>query len=776
MTDDPTIQGEQPDDALLQEARDRFKSCIDAEAELRPLWLADLQFERGGRNQWSEAALRLRDDAINPRPVITINKTRVHCRQVINDLRQQRPGIKVLPVDDKADIKTAQALEGIIRNIEAVSDAATAYDMAAHPQVVAGIGYWRVIAERVDEALNQQEPRILPVWNPLSVYLDPMAQFPDGRDAEFGFVVDDMRKEEAMRLYGLAESDMPSWDDKGVGGGTMAAWLPEAGLVRIAEYFRIERKDREFVQTTDGEYERAVYEALPPEGRPLPVSVTSRKVKCCYWYRITGTKVLETRELPTQYVPIVRVVGDWTLIDGKRDVRGLVRDMKDPARVYNYSVTTNAEIVALQPKAPHVGPAAAFEGHEKDWDAAHFRNIPRLAYNHIDENGNPIPRPERSQPPVPSPAMMAMMQQADGDLMAAAGRFEASLGQQGDEQSGRAIIARQRQGDNATFHFGANQAAAIAQTGRILVDMIPRLYDTARIARILGEDGKPDFARLDPSQPSAFAETEQDDGSRVQLYNVTAGRYDVMVTTGPNYATKRQETAAQMVELVRSDPTLTQKAGDIIVRNLDIQGADALADRLKLFLPPEVQQAADAQNGDAEAAKMAAVEQAIVAQVQPIMEQMQAALQEAEAAAAEKDARIAELEAQVASKEGEQQTKLAEAAMKRETEMARVEADVAIAAITAMGGEKDDDEGESETPEAAPQPQTVVIVDKAAQEGFAALSEALAQIAARVDQQGEHLMSIAERVDRPRTKRGRIAMDADGMPTGEFEVIEEAMH
>lgn len=732
--------------AFLDIARKRFKLAQDAEHKLREKWLEDMRFEQG--QQWPEEVRRLREkDPANPRPCLTVNKTQLHVRQVCNDIRQNRPQIKVLPVDGVADIETAEIYSGLIRNIEAVSDADIAYDVAVKPQVTAGIGYFRIRTELIDAKLNLQDIRIDPIWNPLSVYMDPEIQHPAGADARWCFIVQDMSREALREKYPKAQ--LPDFGNSGRGDSTMASWYPGEDIVRVAEYYYLERELKRFYETEDGEvYDEDGYQKI---GSPQPVKVREQYVNCCYWAKITGTEILEETKIPSAYIPVIRVAGNESLIDGERDVRGIVRDMRDPQRIYNYWVTLNTEVIALSPKSPYLVPFDAIEGHEQDWNRANVDNLPYLPYNHVDENGTPIPQPMRAAPPMQSTALVQAIMQADADLMGVVGRFEASIGEQGNEKSGRAIIARQKQGDNATFHFTDNLTRAIRHAGRILVDMIPQVYDTKRMLRVLGEDGSSDFAEVDPALPRPMVEERDLTGKARRIYNLGVGRYDVTCVAGPSYATKRQEAADMLTQLAQADPTLMQKAGDLIVRSFDLPGAEDLAKRLKAFLPPEVQQGEDEQDSAAQVAQAQEMgRQEVVAQVTPVIQQLQASLQEAAQEAAQQAQKIQSLEQQLADRASERDVRLQEAQLKAEAESGKAEMElVRVLLEKALTQAEQTEQPQSEPPAESSD-----------------MNGALAELQQQVAQ-------LAEAVSRPKRKQIRVTeVDDQGVPVA-AEVVEE---
>lgn len=570
------------DEDIVKEAHKRFARCEDRESETRPLWKADLRFANGdpdNKFQWDEAMWKSRE--AERRPYLTINKTKQHNRQITNDARQNKPCVRVSPVDDGADKETAEIFNGVIRHIEANSSADTAYDTAAEFAVDAGLGYWRVTTDYADENSFDQEIYIKAIRNPLNVLLGPHDEA-DGSDAPYGFIFEDMPCDEFDSKWPDAERD--SWPQD-----TSTAWLSK-DTVRVAEYYKIvEKKDTLCLDANSGETfmlsevedkELAKQIRTNPTFRKRPVVKRS-----CKWYLIAGSQVLEKTDWLGKYIPIVRVVGEEVEIDGKVHRKGHTRAMKDAQRMYNYNSSAAIEYGALQTKTPIIAAAEAIEGYEDYWKAANTQNLPYLPYNAYDENGNPHQRPERMVAPAPAQLFLQGMQTASEEMKMASGQYDASMGAKSNETSGRAIVARQREGDTATFHFIDNIARAIKFTGKILVDLIPKIYDTARVVRIMGEDGSDDKIRIDPEQKEAMVEKRTQEGKIERIYNLGVGTYDVTVTVGPSYGSKRAEAFQALTELSSRNPQLMQVAGDLIMKAADFPMADQLAERLEKTLP-----------------------------------------------------------------------------------------------------------------------------------------------------------------------------------------------
>jgi hypothetical protein len=580
------------DEKLVEEAHKEFKACEDRESDTRKLWKADLRFANGDPDngfQWDDALLRQRE--VEKRPCLTTNKVKQHNRQITNDARQNKPAIRVYAVDSGADKKTAEIFNGVIRHIEANSNADTAYDIAGEFAVDAGLGYWRVTTDYAADDTFDQEIYIKAVPNPLNVYLGRHSE-PDGSDAKCGFIFEDMPKAEFEAKY--PDCEAIGWpQDAGTD------WLTKE-TIRVAEYFKIVEEADILFAGPNGETAKLseIEDQELAKAIKADESIQKRKVNVrkCKWYLIAGDQIVDRRDWLGRYIPIVRVVGEEVEIDGKIDRKGHTRALKDAQRMYNYWSSAGVEYGALQGKQPYLTPVEAVAGYEKYWDNLNTTNLPYLPYNGLDPQGNPVPMPQRQMPPVTAPMYMEGMRVASEEMKMASGQYDASLGQKSNETSGRAIMARQREGDNATFHFVDNVARAIRYTGKILVDLIPKVYDTARVVRILGEDGKDDVAHLDPSAPKAVQQSQDPmTGAIKEIYNPSVGRYDVNVAVGPSYGTKRQEAFQALTEMAARNPQLMQVAGDLVMKAADFPMAEQIGERLEKTLPPGL---ADPKDGE----------------------------------------------------------------------------------------------------------------------------------------------------------------------------------
>lgn len=575
------------DKDIIKEARERFKLAIDAEADNRALRLEDRKFYAGDSDncyQWPDDIAKSRRSKESPRPMLTINKLPAHVKQVTNDIRQNRPQIKVRAVDDGADKRTADVFNGLIRHIEANSNADYAYDTAAEGAAVDGLGYWRILTEYVDDKSMVQDIVIKRVRNSFSVYPGPGDE-PDGSDMPWCFITTMIRRDEAKRMSKKGEkAALKSWEDDAK---ENPQWYGDE-RVRIAEYFCVKTETVKVNVLEDG----SIVEGPLPDGTKAARSRDAER-RNVYWYKLLADEVIEEREWPGKWIPIVRVVGEEIDIDGEVIVKGLVRNAKDPQRQYNLSRSSVAERINLAPKSPWLSPLAAINGLEKYWEKSNTAALAYLPYNHVGEDGEEIPSPTRQAPPdVPVGFVQDAIISSD-DLKSVTGQFDASMGQRSNETSGKAIIARQKEGDTATFNFVDNLSRGIRHTGRILVDLVPKIYDTARVLRILGEDGSDSEVEIDPQQEKSVVDVKDASGDVSTIYNLGVGRFDVTVTTGPSFSTKRQEAAETLTAMTQANPQLMGVIGDLMVKSLDIHGSDEMAKRLKATLVPEVREIAE---------------------------------------------------------------------------------------------------------------------------------------------------------------------------------------
>ena len=584
------------EEKFLKTARERFKYCVEREQNNRASALEAIKFRN--LEQWPDNIKNAREkDVTGARPCLTIDKVNQYVRQVCNDQRQNRPQIKIRPNDDISDPETAEVFNGVIRNILAQSHADIAFDTAFEHAADGGYGYFRVLTEYIDENSFDQTIKVERIRNRFSVYLGEHQQ-PDGSDAEYGFIVDRISKEEYQRLYPQADKSKSEWEE--AGRGDESDWY-EDEFMRIAEYFYTEHTKVPKYLLEDGsvvtkeEYETSLNQALYKPDLNLGMikmdilkerTVNQKRIK---WCKLTGMRVLEKSDWAGKWIPVIKVTGVELDIEGRLYLSGMVQPAMDACRMYNYAASAFVEMVALAPKAPWVAADGQVEDHADEWNAANRTNLSVLRYKPITIDGVIVPSPQRVALPGVPAGWGATMQFAENDIQGNMGMYKAALGAPSAETSGKAILAKQRESDSSTFHFVDNLSHSLIHLGRILVDLIPKIMDTAHIARILGEDGSNEAVKLNPEQSEAMRQVRTNEGIK-KIYNLGVGKYDVTVTTGPSYTTKRAEAAEGMVNVIQTNPELMNVAGDLLFKNLDWPGADEMSKRMQKMLPPQLQE------------------------------------------------------------------------------------------------------------------------------------------------------------------------------------------
>jgi hypothetical protein len=572
------------DDDIWQECAARQKLSSDAEGDNRIRGIKALEFRWG--DQWPETARN--DRKIDQRPCLTVNHTDVACTRIENTLRQQRPRIKVRPVSD-ATVDTAAKVAGLIREIESRSNASIAYDSGVAMAKDIGWGYWRIGSEYVHERSFDQQLKILPIDNPFSVYDDPSSIMPAGEDRNWCVIAEDMPRDEYKRLYRTAPNAEYQFTE--APGDFILNWESKTH-VRLAEYFRIYQKRDTLYLFSDGSTK--LESELNPKKADIQAILSLLQLKVLdkrptttrevQWFRLNGRNIVDRRVLPGKYIPVIKCLGNKLRINGKIKRKGMIENLMDPATIFNYAETTKAERYALTPKAPWVAYEQVIEGHPEWTDANRKSYSTLIAKAVLGPDGQTLlPLPQRQNPAQVESGMAEWSSGAERNLMAVAG-----MPQENPEISARVVSGnkylQRRQGmqDLTHFQYYDNQTYSIMWTGIILLDMAPAYYDTERVLHILGEDGQTEEITLNERE---MGEDGNPTGKTNNRWFV--GRYDVVMDTGPGYATKRDEAAENMMELLNTKlgDAIVATRPDIPVRNMDFHGADELADSLAVTTP-----------------------------------------------------------------------------------------------------------------------------------------------------------------------------------------------
>lgn len=563
---------------IVTEAKDFLKICEEAEADNRDRGKEDLKFGRLGE-QWDEVIKQQRQ--AESRPCLTVNRCPAFIRQVVNDARQNKPSIKVRPVDSGADPDVAKILDGLIRNIEATSRADIAYDTAIDQACSINVGYIRVNVDYSCDDSFDMDIVIDRVADRFTVYEDPYATCADGSSWNCALVVEDIERTKYQEMY-PGEEEVPFEADK----KEDEDWFTE-NTVRVVEYWKRETITSEMLllsngQTTTKELYAQNAELFEAEGITV-VKTKQIKSKKVTQYILNGKKVIKTTPWVGKYIPIIPVYGEEVWEGGRRHLFSLIHHAKSEQQRHNYWTSAATELVALAPRNPWIGPKGAFKSDPR-WLTANNKSHAYLEYD-----GNQPPQ-RGNFSDIPAGALQEAAGAVD-NMKAIIGLNDASLGARSNETSGRAIMARQREGDVSTFHFIDNLTRSIRQLGAIVLDLIPHVYNTQRIIRVLGEDGEPDTVPV--NQKVTIAENGKVAPGAMQpnmkgiekIFDLTTGKYDITVTAGPSFTSRREEAAYQMTEMLRNFPQAAPYVGDLYAKNLDWPGADEIAERLKAINP-----------------------------------------------------------------------------------------------------------------------------------------------------------------------------------------------
>lgn len=639
---------------VVERAHKFFEKCVTHESEQRIQEMDDIRFV-GLLEQWPENIRAIREgDPQGARPCLVVDKVNQYVNQIVNSIRENRPSIKARPVDDNGDIEVAEVYQGIIRHIEDASKADIAYDWAGEGAVKSGLGYFRILTEYVGDSF-QQEIRIARIRNRFTVYFDPNSKEPDGSDAMEVLITEKIPKKDFEAMY--PDCSTSDWETTTGDGG----WYDD-DTVRIAEYFYITKEKEDLYLLADGntifskDYLDKYVDQMNDEPEvlaesdmemrePPPQIIKTRKGErtTVNWAKVCcDPKPLDETVIPGKYIPVIPVIGIETDLDGKRYLRGIVRGVKDAQRMYNYNRSTIAESLNLSVKAPFIGVVGQFKTKASQWASANRTNYPYLEYDPVSANGTLAPAPQRQGFAGVPTGLLQDIQTSEHDIQAALGMYQASIGQDSNAKSGRALNAQQKAGDMATFMFPDNLSKSIRHGGRVIMGMIPFVYDTAQVVRILGEDGTADYAKIDPEQAESVRKIKDENGAIKKIYNLGVGKYDVTITTGPGYATKRMEGADFLTQLVQTSPDLMPVIGDLLFKSMDMPYSQEISERMKKMMPPQLQDNQEGESPEVQQVKQQA--QQAVEQLSKQLDAAHQAMQEAEQEAKELQAKASDTE------------------------------------------------------------------------------------------------------------------------------------
>ena len=653
-----SIKNTKEDAKLLETIRKNVEIDADATGPQRALELDDLRF-CDPTTQWEDSDRKAREQA--GRPCLTEDRLGPFLMQVCNEQRKNKPGVQVNPVDSGSDIETAEVLQGLIRHIEYASNADTAYDTAFEWAVRCGRGFYRVCTDYVDQDSFEQEVQIKRIPNPHMVFCDPAAQESDYSDMNWAGIKAWVTQDDFKAQYPnaeLAKAGSSTWLSVG---DDAPDWMSEdAAAVLVVEYFWKEHTRKTI---KEGEKTREAIQT---------------KVK---WVKATAIEILERGEFASRWIPIIPVLGKEMIQDGVRTYAGLVRAGKDPQKRHNYLLTSQVERIAFMPLATWVG-AKGFMGKNRSvWQNAHKNQMAALEYEVTGDEDKPINAPRLITEEAPIVAVTNALRDAEQGMKGVLGMYDANMGNRQGGESGIAIQRLQTQGETGNFHFQDNLSRALRHEGRIILDLVPTVYDTERIIRIIGEDGTQSQVKVNGAVGPDDTEDQQAVG---KLFDLTTGKYDVTVSAGPSYQSKRQEDRAMLLGMLQGPmgEIIAQRAGDLVAKTLDSPIAKELAERL---VPPDI--AAKEQQGQGQQVppQLQQQMQAMAQQHEQLVQALHAAQDQIDqnTAKAQGEMQKAQMEADISMQKAQldSQTKLAIAQMNNETELMKVQAQLSGAGV-----------------------------------------------------------------------------------------------
>jgi len=603
--DDPVLTG---DERIIHRAQSRFKRCKDFFDTAYANSLEDDKFANAddrNKHQWPDKIFADRDG--KRKPCLTINIVRPHNRLIINESMENKASIRIRATGGKATAEAAEGMQALIDRTEYISSATVAYRDVITKQVDAGFGFLYLETAFVNDKSFDQDIYINAAPDPRAVYLDPESVIKgDGSSAQFGFLFESVSRDRFNREH-------PKFKDR-VGTTTLGQdllWISDKHVL-IAKYYEREARNDELIwfKSADGSEfcgHRSQMEA--DSGKEMVDQVIEQiesgeiegkfrdvLTQSVNWYLIGGDCILKRGDKPKtrwigEYIPIIPCWGIKTFIEGKFDCKSHTRCQISAQQMLNYNASGQVQFGALQSKTPYIGPLRAFETNEKEWATANIEDYAYLGYDDwVQEEGEPgreVKAPQRQDPPQIAPVFMQGMQDAERWSMMVTGQWQQQQGQDNPigAESGKAINARQRQGNISTYHFTEHQYDMYRLLGKQLIGIYPKLYDTKRILHVEGEDLSKKIITIDPDAKEAFERLKKETETAEEIvFNPLVGEYEVLSDPGPNYATQRQQAWDAITQILAQNKELTAILGDLALKNGDFAGAQEMADRVKKWI------------------------------------------------------------------------------------------------------------------------------------------------------------------------------------------------
>ena len=561
---------------IHKEALEFYDESVSFDVEERGKSVDDVRYLNMDDCQWDDYTKSVRRD----RPMYHIDKISLPMNQLKGDYKQNRAEPKIIAVDGAGNAKVAEVMGSLIRTIQNEPKARFAKDKAAECMFEAGFGAWRVITEEDPNDPFIQNIKVLPILDPwYSVWRDPFAEDLNGRDDNGTILERELSKRAFERRFpDKAASDIQAPMNRR-GDNRSNRWFGR-DTVRVAEYWRRTMEPDTVYLMNDGRVIRKskagdVLDELSNQGI-LVVKEKKVKFPLVRMYKMSGIEILEEpSEWMGMTIPIITVYGYITHINNCRYYRGMVRKAKDPSRIYDYATSANIEAIAASPKDPVYVTPEQISGHESMYENFNSNNSPFMLYNPDPEAPGP---PQRGGAPAVQAGLIQQIQQADFDIQATTGRFSPSLGDNPKDQSGRAVIAQQKQGDLGTFSLVDNMWSGITFEGEIIMDLIPKIYDTERLERIIKADGTTELVAINQTV------IDEQTNRPVVVNDLSVGRYNLTIDISPSFKSQRQEQLNLLEAMSRTSPEIALLSSDLKARVTDFAFSDELQKRLRKLL------------------------------------------------------------------------------------------------------------------------------------------------------------------------------------------------
>lgn len=587
---------------LHKNALEMFKVAANGWKQIREEAAADLEFFEG--KQYDVEILQLA--RLNKEPLKTENVLPSMVQQVENEFRQREMSINAHALDENGSDDTANIFTSLIRAIEQESHAKSQYVHVFGHQgsLVPGFGFLKLDVS--DDKDGQRKVSICAVKDPFKVLPDPETVEPDMSDADYWFEFEDYSTKTFKRLFPKSKLGLAYSHDLFPEQTETSLWFPD-GSIRVARFWYKERLERVDYLLEDGEVVTDVYVDTPEDDEDddhdesfkkkgfkydfnedeskirsvlngdvkvvlRHVTTLDEKIK---WVDMTGGEILDTGTWIDDKFPFSASTGITSFVNGKKTMRGIIRFVRDAQEMVNYLSSAIARRVASANKSPWIVDPMAIQNYQPYWNTMNVNNFPWLPADssYIDETGNRVtlPAPQRADQTSQIQDLIAAKQLYLDAIKMTLGIYDAGLGATPNEQSGVAIKTLAQQGMNANFHFSDNFVRCLQHLGRLLISIIPKVYDAPRVVRVVGAEGNTEIVKIN--------QLFQENGKK-KIYNLTEGDYGLTVNVGPAYANQKQESIEQMLELCRANPNITPVIQDRIAAAMKFPGSEIVADRL----------------------------------------------------------------------------------------------------------------------------------------------------------------------------------------------------